>query len=471
MAKGQLQGLNAITLWMIVFVALWLTSTVFLVILYTGQEDLNVNNARLQAANNKLISPQEEKSIELVRSAQEGGPTVVGLLEDARKQTARLTTGEETDNPGAIRSKRDQVLRNVRDEGLVPKPDAYQDISYHEALTRLYEVYKGELDSRRNAEERETDLKAQTAAVIEAGSRQKDDFDKRSKETAQQLSQCEADRAAYRAERDKAVEKLERDFEDSRAKNTEDLTKERQRRQAAEQRLVEFQKRFAAQQEKMGGLAIGPEKLATARQPDGRILTAVPGDDVVYIDLGREDALTLGLQFAVYSATTGIPEDGRGKAQIEVVSISPSSAECKIVSLRGNEVILQGDWIANPIYDRDRPLSFLVLGEFDLNRDGIMDRDGAATLESLVKNWGGKVETELTPLTDFVVLGIAPRRAKPAAESAPGSSTQWSTGGSKPSVWDRYQETVENAKSLSVPVMSQDVFLNFLGYADRYARR
>ena len=49
MAKGQQQGVNAITVWMIVFVALWLTSTVFLVILYTGQEELRTENLRVQS--------------------------------------------------------------------------------------------------------------------------------------------------------------------------------------------------------------------------------------------------------------------------------------------------------------------------------------------------------------------------------------------------------------------------------------
>ena len=56
MAKGQLQGVGSITVWMIIFVALWLTSTVFLVILYTGQEDLNNELARLRTANDRLIS-------------------------------------------------------------------------------------------------------------------------------------------------------------------------------------------------------------------------------------------------------------------------------------------------------------------------------------------------------------------------------------------------------------------------------
>ena len=50
MARSTQPGGGAGTIWMIVFAALWLTSTVFLVILYTGQEDLRNEAARAQSA-------------------------------------------------------------------------------------------------------------------------------------------------------------------------------------------------------------------------------------------------------------------------------------------------------------------------------------------------------------------------------------------------------------------------------------
>ncbi len=470
MARGQQQGVNAITVWMIVFVALWLTSTVFLVILYTGQEDLHSENNRLQSANRRLISPNEDKAIELVKSAQETGPTVVGLLEEARSQTAAMASGEASDSASAVRTKRDQLLRLIRTEGSVSKPDLFEDVSYHDALARMYETFKGEHALRQTAEDRAGQLESQMTQLVEAGTALKNDFDQRAKVNAQQLTQCENDRGAYRAERDKVVEKIERDSEASSKRNDADLTKERQQRQAAEKRLVDLQTRLAVQQEKLGGLLIGPEKLATARRPDGKVLTAVPGDSAVYINLGRQHGLTLGLRFAVYSGQTGIPEDGRAKAQIEVVSISDNSAECRIVNVATNEVILEGDLIANPVYDPNRPLTFVVLGEFDLNRDGLPDRDGAATLESLITNWGGKVSTELTPLTDFVVLGAAPRRPKAAGEGADQAAPSAAKDPAQ-RAWARYNELLDSAKTLSVPILTQDVFLNFLGYGGRYVVR
>lgn len=470
MAKRE--GLNSITVWMIVFVGLWLTSTVFLVILYTGQEKLHEENVRLRASYAKTINAQQERSIELARNAGEAGPTVVGLLEEARGTTAQLATGEATDPAAVVRNKRDQILVTIKTDGVVANADSFNDISYHDALTRLYEAYKSQHSLRKTAEDRSAQLEAQVNTLAEADTARKSEFDKQSRELSERLAQAEADRAGYRSERDKQIESLKKEFDDTQKRHDAELTRERQTRLAAEQQLTDFQKRFAAYQTKFGGLLPGPERLSTARRPDGKVLTAVPGDDAVYISLGRKNALTLGLKFAVYAARTGIPEDGRAKAQIEVVSISETSAECKIKSVAPNEVILEGDLIANPIYDPDRPLTFVVAGEFDLDRDGSIDSDGAGTIEALINNWGGTIAPELTPLTDFVVLGVKPHSLRSSGTSTggeAGGNAGAANAGTSPA--GRYERTSSQATTLAVPILTQDVFLNFLGYTDRHARR
>ena len=338
MAKGQ-SGVNAITVWMIIFVALWLTSTVFLVILYTGQQDLVSENERLRAAKAKLISPREESSIELVRSASAGGPTVVGLLEQARSQTAEAATGNATDDPASVRGQLDQLLDSFRIERLLDRPESYQGLSYREALARLYDAYRTMHQKWQTSRDNLLEAQAELVTVRESIEALREDYAKKNEELTEQLARIEGDHSAYRQERDKAVEEMAREYEQARTLNTEILTKARQDLQLCSERLTEAQARFASLREKLGGLMQGPEELATARQPDGRVLTAVPGDEVVYINLGRQHGLTLGLQFSVYSAETGIPADGVGKARIEVVSIFDSSAECQIIAVARNRVI------------------------------------------------------------------------------------------------------------------------------------
>ncbi|MBI4716790.1 MAG: hypothetical protein HY763_03220 [Planctomycetes bacterium] len=469
MAKGQPQGIGAITVWMIVFVALWLTSTVFLVILYTGQEELRSQNETLRAENDRLITTQERTALPLVSDAKPGGPTVVGLLETARKRTAELATGTGADDPETVRTKRDQLLSSVASEGLVPNPKEFKGASLHGGLTMLYEAFKAEHALRTAAEERANTLDSKVADLVRQNGEQKDDLDKRAAHMAEQLKEAEAGRVQSAKERDAAVAKLEQNFEDAIKEHVAALTQERQRRAALERDKNELQKRFAAQQEKVGEALLGGGELAAARQADGHVLTAVPGDEVVYIDLGREHRLLLGLRFGVYSADTGIPADGKSKAQLEVVSIGQTSAECKVLRLAPDQVIMEGDLIANPVYDPKRALTFMVAGEFDLDRDGQLDADGKASVESIVTTWGGATTEELSALTDFLVLGAPPRRPRPAAETTGEQAERQQAAQAR---WDAYQQLLESAKNLAVPVLSQESFLAFLGRQDeRVSRR
>lgn len=465
MARAR-EGGTAVTVGMIAFAALWAMATVFLVILYTGQEDLNNEITQVRTENEQIVSSQERRSIEMIKGARAGGPTVVGLMEQARGDTALLATGDPADDPGSVRAKRDQILSAIRDDGLVKDTGKYEDVSLHQALTMLYEAYRSESSLRAELSKRAGDLEAEVTRLVEENASVKSDFEVRAAEMTATLNEAESARTTSRTERDASLASIEAEFAKVSQQNTEALTHERELRQACEVDLGEAQERFRVLRRRLGDMMVGPDELATARTPDGKVLTAVPGDEVVYVDLGRRDGLTLGLQFAVYSADIGIPADGRSKAQVEVVSINDTSAECKIVRQGRNQVILAGDLIANPIYDPSRPMVFVVTGGFDLNRDGAIDADGVGSVASLVRHWGGTVGDELTPLTDFVVVGAAPRRPRPDGEVSP---DRVEVNRSRREVWDAYTETVTTAKNLSIPMMTQEVFLNFLGYSDRFA--
>jgi len=228
------------------------------------------------------------------------------------------------------------------------------------------------------------------------------------------------------------------------------------------QSRAEMLHRYQELQNNVGSLQVKPAVNVTARQADGRILKAVPGDNMVYINLGARDAMVLGMEFAVYSSETGIPADGRAKARIRVESIYPSSSACKILEVFGRNIILERDLIANPVYDRDRPLMFVVAGDFDLDHDGKIDGNGELGIEAIVSDWGGTVDDKLTALTSFVIIGDAPHVPASFGELPPDlvERNKAIEGRIK-----RYQNILDTAKTLSVPILSQDVFLHFLGYA------
>jgi hypothetical protein len=463
MAKGQRQGVGSLTVPLIVFVALFCVSTVVSVIMYTGQEDLQNNNDRLTEDNKRMISSSERNSLKLFQDASASGPTVVGLLEGARAQTAFLATGEDGDDAAAIAVKLNDLLRVIQSDGGVEGGSRFANISYHEALTMLFESHSAEHALRVTAEERVAQLEAEVEQLVLANSQEKSGFEKRAKEIGDQLVDVEASRTQYRTERDAQVAQIETDSKEQRLLSDADLTEERQRSGRLEAEVALSQERTKSLQEKFADLLIGPEKLATARRPDGRIVTAVPGDNVVYINRGKGDRLVLGMRFAVYDAGEGIPPDGRAKAQIKVVTIDKNSAECEIMILAANQVILKDDLIANPIYERDRTVGFLVAGDFDLDHDGIPDRDGASTIASLISDWGGTISPELTAWTEFVVLGRAPRRPRVVSDTTSGPVAERAR--QMQQAYDKYQATLSSARSMSVPVLTQEVFLNFLGYA------
>lgn len=461
MARWQQQSIVSIPV-LVAFVVLWLASTGLLLVLYTRQSGLVEENERLTQANRRLISSSEQNSVTLFQEARPEGPTVVGLLEGARGDLAELASGDPSNDVATVRSKLDDWLQNARNERLVPNASRYKDISCLDALSMVYEAFGSQHAQLGAANDRVTELEAEVDRLVEANTQMKSDFDQRATGIADQLARAEAERAEQLRERDETLARLEREFEERRRQGDADVTSARQQATALQGQLAQLRERFTAYQAKFGELLIRPEELATARQPDGRVLKAIPGDDVVYIDLGKRDAVPLGLKFAVYSAEKGIPSSGQGKAQIEVVSVSDESAACRIRHVSGHQVIVDGDLIANPVYDRDRPLSFLVVGRFDLNHDGMADREGAGAIEAMISEWGGTLSPDLTALTDFVVLGGSPPRPRSDTEATPEQAERLRAISRE---YDQYVETAESAKSLSVPIMTQEVFLSFLGYS------
>ncbi|MCH7705205.1 MAG: hypothetical protein IIB61_08835, partial [Planctomycetes bacterium] len=79
MARAQQRGSSATTVWMLIFSGLWLASTVWLVILYTGQEELRLRTEQAESKKNRAVSRTEERSIAAFNEAREGGPTLAGL--------------------------------------------------------------------------------------------------------------------------------------------------------------------------------------------------------------------------------------------------------------------------------------------------------------------------------------------------------------------------------------------------------
>ncbi len=464
MAQARSQstgGFTAVHAWMIGFVFLWLTTTVLLVWLYTEQEDLKNTTVQLQKENNRLAR-SGDKSLPWYGQSSDTGASMASLLEDARKQTAMLAVGEEVPDVAAARSKVEAFFGQIRQEGLVSDVTVYDQLQMLPGMKFLYEEFRGRHQLHAEANTRAVGAESRLREAIENHDRIETEFRATSDALKEQIVKLEKERANYYAERDKEVDDLGRNMDDMRQEHSRDLQSRANEIEERNQKYGELQSRYAELQTKLGELQIKPGEQLSLRREDGRI-TLVDGL-AVYINLGSNHQLTPGLQFAVYPAT-GIPADGRTKARIEVLRIYEDISECRILAIDPSDVVVKDDLIANPVYDPRRPLRFVVVGEFDLDGDGQDDSEGVERVASLIGHWGGEVADSLTSRVDFVVAGFAPQ--VPHFITTPGSTRDRDDEERDRIIrqrLERYNEVLASAAALSIPVLTQDVFVQFLGF-------
>jgi len=126
---------------------------------------------------------------------------------------------------------------------------------------------------------------------------------------------------------------------------------------------------------------------------------------ILYLNVGMEDHVYRGLTFAIYDNSAPIPEDGKGKAEVEVFQVSQNVSAARIIRSTVKNPIVQEDIVANLIWDPKTSNRFVVAGEFDLDGDGNMDPDGIERIKEMILRWGGTLDEQVNVNTDFIVIG------------------------------------------------------------------
>ena len=161
MARAQQQGSSALTVWFIVVMVMFVASIVMLVVLYTDQEQLRNDRLAAIAAKSRAVTDAEERSIALAKSAREGGPTIAGLLEEARADAAGLAMGDRAGDTSAIRLKRDELVRRIktqlermaeRDGSMAAEIAKFDDVSLFDGFEGVFRLLQREHDLRVEAE-------------------------------------------------------------------------------------------------------------------------------------------------------------------------------------------------------------------------------------------------------------------------------------------------------------------------------
>lgn len=211
---------------------------------------------------------------------------------------------------------------------------------------------------------------------------------------------------------------------------------------------------------------------------DGEVASVFNQGDTLFINRGRNQGVMLGLSFEVFEPGTVIRlDDGtsqlRGKATVEVFEVNEETATCRVIRRTRNAMIDPGDPIANIVYDPNKTYTFYAFGDFDIDQNGGPNDIGR--VQNLVTNWSGKVaELEedaeglpiLVPEVDYLILGKQPEfPVEPDRDIIdPVVIREWQE---KVKEYEIYQKLVDEAKSLRIPILNQNRFLDLIGYYQR----
>lgn len=168
---------------------------------------------------------------------------------------------------------------------------------------------------------------------------------------------------------------------------------------------------------------------------DGAVLTANARINKAWIDLGRTQRVSPGLQFEVLDQVTGAL-----KGRLEVASVEDARAECLVLNVADKyNPIASGDPIRNAVFDPNRQPVAALLG----NGFGAYSADD---MKIKLAQVGITVVDEVTVETDYLLLGT------PFFDEETGDIVAW-----------EQQAPYRAANGLSVEIVPRRDWLSWLG--------
>ncbi len=160
-------------------------------------------------------------------------------------------------------------------------------------------------------------------------------------------------------------------------------------------------------------LAIETQSLDVA---DGEIIWVNQNARIVWINLGRSDAVREQMTFSVYDAGEQNLSHPKVKGRIEVLRVvDDHQSEASMLSDQLSNPILHGDVIHSHIWQPGVRLRFALAGKIDVDEDGRSDRE---LLQELIEVNGGIVDAfvdeqgnrtgNVTINTRYLILGDPP---------------------------------------------------------------
>jgi hypothetical protein len=459
---------NAMLYTLITFVGLFIATTTVAVIYYVKAEEYKNREADLQREINNLATDRERQALGSIVGTKQPNKTWLGTMVDYFDKTVALVAGGVAEPTSAEVKVNNSGIEVTNVQKLAQEHIAIGDPNTT-GLAQIARGLKAELDKTINAklelqkqyDDLDTRFKNADKANLEKEQTllaEKDKLEKQVADIEQKYNELSALLEQTTGEQVKTLrDQLQRAGDDIKALNNQ-LTETREKLKLAQDDLK-------SEKEKLNKIEPGPNREVLAHQPDGKIILIDDQANVVHLNIGIDDHVYQGLTLTVYDRGASIPQDGKGKAEIEVFDVAKTYSAARILQSELRKPILQGDIVANLIWDTDRTNVFVIAGDFDLDNDGQIDYNGADKIKSLIEKWGGRIDDTISIDTNFIVLGKQPQvLQRPTPEELdvdPRAMEQYNASLER---LNRYNGLRDQAQSLWLPVFTYERFLYFIGY-------
>ncbi|HUT31297.1 MAG TPA: hypothetical protein VMX13_15995 [Sedimentisphaerales bacterium] len=459
----------------ITFVALFLVAAVAAVVLYIKFEDQRTKTNDLAQQKNELATESEFQK----RGARIGtlarGQTYLGKMTDYFEQMVALIIGAPLDETSA--DVRTETVARELNETLLTLLKDHNDIGDIDpntaGLLRVVRNLKDKLDRTvagadeisQTLEQLRKDYKNAKDDAVETEQKLRTEKEQLSRQVDKIKNDYDTLKASLKQTADEKVQTYLTERDDARA----------QQKQTYDQ-LLKTQAELGMTRDKLQRVQASlwkidapPDSNVPAYKPDGQIMAVE--NSIVQLNIGTDEHVYRGLTFSVYDKGMPIPPTGRGKAEIQVYDVEKNVSLARVIRSEKNRPIVAEDIVANLVWDSEKTNIFTVAGEFDLDGDGAPDIDAHDKIRELIEKWGGRVTDDISPQTDFLVLGTPPQLLRePSPEEIvadPLASERYKTSVSRR---QHYQKVTKDAQALWVPVFNTERFLYFIGYKTLSAR-
>lgn len=418
-APQHRSGSNATTIGMVIAIVVAVLLAGVLIWMFTQQEQLRAEADRATRTKNRLAtSSQAAAAQQVFPRYKDQGKTLVGEMTGGLQLVCGRMTGNQNDAPETAVMKLDAVLDEVKED--VPDPDevsgAYGAVAI---LTKIHDLYKGERAAREEKEAAADKAEADLAALRADNEELSRNFSAELAKMSTKIEELQRGKDEFETVKSDEVRALARQIDDKQDALDTMRRDEHKRLQLYRWEITERNQSIeelshALAEYRAPGVALAADPFAIARDPIGRVLRALPGDSLVHIDLGRRDKVTLGMTFTVYPADERVGTDGRGKANVEAVSLGERTAECRITTPPSpDDPILPNDRVGNIVLSRNqaKKTRICVVGRFDIDGDGQTDARGVEAIRALSRRYGAEIVRSVDATTDYLIVGLEPAAA------------------------------------------------------------